>query len=176
KSPEIVQDAIAEVRAVMRYERNLKPGEEDDFTIFTNDTQIKTFNQTTAGVRTAAFLIGIIALVVAGIGIMNIMLVSVTERTKEIGIRKSLGAKRRNILLQFLMEAIILCNLGGVLGILLGFSLGNIVTIFTGFPVHVPMNWAVGGLIFCTTVGLTFGMWPALVASKLDPVEALRFE
>ncbi len=176
KSPDLVQDAIAEVRAVMRFERNLKPGEEDDFTIYTNQSQIKAFNETTAGVRRAAFVIGIIALVVAGIGIMNIMLVSVTERTKEIGVRKSLGAKRRNILLQFLMEAIILCNIGGVLGILLGFGLGNIVTLFTGFAVHVPMNWAIAGLIFCTAVGLTFGMWPALVASKLDPVEALRFE
>ena len=176
KSPDLLQDAIAETRAVMRYERGLKPGEEDDFTIFTNDSQIKTFNQTTAGVKTAAFVIGIIALVVAGIGIMNIMLVSVTERTKEIGIRKSLGAKRKNILLQFLMEAIILCNIGGTLGVLVGFGLGNIVTIFTGFAIHVPMEWAVGGLLFCTAVGLTFGLWPAVIASKLDPIEALRFE
>jgi putative ABC transport system permease protein len=176
KSQALLKDAIAEVRAVMRYERNLKPNEEDDFTIFTNDSQIKAFNQTTASVRTAAFVIGIIALVVAGIGIMNIMLVSVTERTKEIGIRKSLGAKRRNILLQFLMEAIILCNIGGALGVMLGFALGNIVTIFTGFAVHIPLNWAIGGLLFCTAVGLTFGLWPAMVASKMDPVEALRFE
>ncbi len=176
KSQHLLKDAIAEVRAVMRYERHLKPDEEDDFTIFTNDSQIKAFNQTTAGVRTAAFVIGIIALVVAGIGIMNIMLVSVTERTKEIGVRKSLGAKRRNILMQFLMEAIILCNIGGALGVILGFALGNIVTIFTGFAVNVPLNWAIGGLLFCTAVGLTFGLWPAMVASKLDPVEALRFE
>ena len=176
RSPELLQDAIAEVRAVMRYERKLKANEEDDFTIFTNDSQIKTFNQTTAGIKTAAFVIGIVALIVAGIGIMNIMLVSVTERTKEIGIRKSLGAKRRNILLQFLLEAIILCNIGGVIGVLTGFGLGNIVTVFTGFALHVPMEWAVGGLLFCTAVGLTFGLWPAVVASKLDPIEALRFE
>ncbi len=176
KSPDLLQDAIAETRAVMRFERNLKPAEEDDFTIFTNDTQIKTFNETTAGIKMAAFIIGIIALIVAGIGIMNIMLVSVTERTKEIGIRKSLGAKRKNIMMQFLLEAIILCNMGGIVGVLVGFALGNIVTIFTGFPVNIPMEWTIGGLTFCTAVGLTFGLWPAMVASKMDPVEALRFE
>jgi putative ABC transport system permease protein len=117
-----------------------------------------------------------VALVVAGIGIMNIMLVSVRERTKEIGIRKSLGAKRKNILSQFLLEAIILCNIGGILGVLVGFGLGNIVSIITGFSTHVPLEWAIGGLAFCTAVGLTFGLWPAVIASKLDPIEALRFE
>lgn len=176
RSPELVPDAIAEVRAVMRFERNLKPDQEDDFTIFTNDSQIKVFNETTAGIKTAAFVIGIVALIVAGIGIMNIMLVSVTERTKEIGIRKSLGAKRKNILIQFLLEAIILCNIGGTFGVLVGFGLGNLVSVFTGFQVTVPWLWAVIGLLFCTAVGLTFGMWPAMVASKMDPVEALRFE
>ncbi len=175
-SPDLLPDAIEEVRMVMRVERNVKPGEEDDFDIFTNDSQIRTFNQTTAGVKMGAFVIGIIALVVAGIGIMNIMLVSVTERTREIGIRKSLGAKRKNILTQFLLEAIILCNIGGVIGVMAGFGLGNIVTIFTGFPVHIPLEWSVGGLAFCTAVGLTFGFWPAVIASKLDPIEALRYE
>lgn len=176
KSPKLVQDAIAEVRAVMRFERNLKPNQEDDFTIFTNDSQIKVFNETTAGIKTAAFDIGIVALIVAGIGIMNIMLVSVTERTKEIGIRKSLGAKRKNILMQFLLEAIILCNIGGAIGVLVGFGLGNLVSVFTGFAITVPLPWAIIGLLFCTAVGLTFGMWPAMIASKMDPVEALRFE
>jgi putative ABC transport system permease protein len=176
RSPELLQDAIAETRAVMRFERNLKPLEEDDFTIFSNDSQINTFNETTAGIKMAAFIIGIIALVVAGIGIMNIMLVSVTERTKEIGIRKSLGAKRKNIMMQFLLEAIILCNMGGTVGVLVGFGLGNIVTIFTDFAVNIPLEWTIGGLLFCTAVGLTFGLWPAMVASKMDPVDALRFE
>ncbi len=176
RSPELLQDAIEETRAVMRYERHLKPQDEDDFTVFSNETQIKTFNKTTAGVKAGAFVIGIIALVVAGIGIMNIMLVSVTERTREIGIRKSLGAKRKSILTQFLLEAIVLCNIGGILGVLIGFGLGNVVTLFTGFANAVPLEWAVGGLVFCTVVGLTFGMWPAIVASRLDPIEALRFE
>jgi putative ABC transport system permease protein len=175
-SPELVESAIEEVRYVLRAERGVPPNEEDDFTIFTNDSMIRNFNQTTAGVKLGAFVIGIVALVVAGIGIMNIMLVSVRERTKEIGIRNSLGAKRKNILSQFLLEAIILCNIGGILGVLVGFGLGNIVSIITGFATHVPLEWTFGGLAFCTTVGLTFGLWPAVIASKLDPIEALRFE
>ena len=176
KSQEVVQAAIEETRMVLRANRKVPPGEDDDFTVFTNDSMIRSFNQATAGVKTGAFVIGIIALVVAGIGIMNIMLVSVTERTKEIGIRKALGAKRKHILLQFLLEAILLCNIGGIFGVIVGFALGNVVTIFTGFPVNVPFEWAFGGLAFCSTVGLVFGMWPAMIASRLDPIEALRFE
>ncbi len=176
KSPDVLQDAIAETRAVLRAERRVHPKDDDDFTIYTNDTQIKAFNEATAGVKAGALVIGAVALLVAGIGIMNIMLVSVTERTREIGIRKSLGARRRNILTQFLLEAIVLCNIGGAIGVLVGFGLGNVVTIFTGFEMAVPMEWAVGGLVFCTTVGILFGLWPAVVASRLDPIEALRYE
>lgn len=176
KSPELLNDAIAETRAVMRMERGLKPQEEDDFTIFTNDSQIKTFNRVTASIKTGAFVIGIVALIVAGIGIMNIMFVSVTERTREIGIRKSIGAKRKNILMQFLLEAILLCNIGGVFGVMVGFALGNVVSILTHFAVNVPMEWAIVGLLFCTGVGLTFGFWPAFRASKMDPIVALRWE
>jgi putative ABC transport system permease protein len=117
-----------------------------------------------------------IALIVAGIGIMNIMLVSVTERTKEIGIRKALGAKRPAILLQFLMEAVVLCNIGGVIGVLIGFGLGNIVAFLTPFAVHVPVEWAVRGVVFCSAVGVVFGMWPAIRASRLAPIDALRYE
>jgi len=176
KSPELLQDAIEETRAVMRAERGLKPHEEDDFTIFTNDSQIKAFNNTTAGIKIGAFVVGIIALIVAGIGIMNIMLVSVTERTREIGIRKSLGAKKKNILIHFLMEAIILSNIGGAIGVVVGFALGNLVTVFTDFAVNVPMDWAVIGLAFCTAIGLIFGLWPAYKAAGLNPIESLRFE
>lgn len=107
---------------------------------------------------------------------MNIMLVSVTELSKKIGIQKSLGAKRKNILIQFLLEAIILCNIGGTIGILVGFGLGNLVSIFTGFQVTLALPWAVIGLLFCAAVDITFGMWSAMMASKMDPVEALRFE
>ena len=176
QSLELVPEAIEQTRMVLRANRKVPPQEEDDFTIFTNDSQIRSFNQATAGVKAGAFVIGIIALIVAGIGIMNIMLVSVTERTKEIGIRKSLGAQRKHILLQFLLEAVLLCNIGGIIGVVVGFGLGNIITIFTGFPVHVPLEWAFGGLAFCSTVGLIFGMWPAMIASRMDPIEALRYE
>lgn len=176
KSPELLQDALAETRAVMRKERGLKPHEEDDFTIFTNDSQIKAFNETTAGIKVGAFVIGIVALIVAGIGIMNIMLVSVTERTREIGVRKSIGAKKKNILSQFLLEAIILCNIGGVIGVIIGFGLGNLLSMMTSFKVSIPMDWAVIGLVFCTAVGLIFGYWPARKASMLNPIESLRYE
>jgi putative ABC transport system permease protein len=176
RSPQLLQQAIDETRMIMRRERGLKPDQEDDFTIFTNDSQIRTFNQATAGVKTGSFVIGIVALIVAGIGIMNIMLVSVTERTKEIGIRKALGAKRRYILLQFLMEAIILCNIGGVVGVAVGFGLGNITSLVTDFAAHVPMEWTVVGLIFCTAVGLSFGFWPAWQAAKMNPIDAVHYE
>ena len=176
QSPELVASTIEETRAVLRRDRGLDPRDEDDFYIFTNDSQIRAFNQATAGVKLGAFVVGAIALIVAGIGIMNIMLVSVTERTKEIGIRKALGAKRRHILAQFLFEAIVLCNVGGLIGVILGLGLGNVVTVFTHFPVNVPMDWAVTGLIFCSTVGLTFGLWPAMKASKLAPIDALGYE
>ncbi len=176
KTPELLQQAIDEVRIVMRKERGLKPHEEDDFTIFTNDSNIKTFNEMTRGIKLGSFVIGIVALVVAGIGIMNIMLVSVTERTREIGIRKALGAKRKNILAQFLLEAIILCNLGGIIGVAVGFGLGNIISLVTDFSAHVPLEWTFVGIAFCTGVGVTFGFWPALRASKLDPIEALHYE
>ncbi len=176
KSPELLEEAIAETRRVMRHERGLKINEEDDFTLYTNQSNIDTFNKTTAGVKAGAYVIGIIALIVAGIGIMNIMLVSVTERTKEIGLRKSLGAKRRNILSQFLMEAILLTNIGGFFGVMIGFGLGNILSMVTAFEASVPLEWVLGGLIFCTIVGVSFGLWPAMIASKLDPIESLRFE
>lgn len=176
KSPELIDDAIAETRQVLRRERGVRPHEEDNFDFFNSESLITQFNQLTAKVKVAAFVIGIIALVVAGIGIMNIMLVSVTERTKEIGIRKSLGANPRHILVQFLLEAVILCNIGGVVGIVVGFGLGNVITFFTSFDVKVPMQWAVIGLVFCSTVGIAFGLLPAIRASRLHPIDALRYE
>jgi putative ABC transport system permease protein len=171
-----LEEALEETRAVLRAERGLSPRDRDTFHWFTTDSQIRAFNDATAGLKTAAFVLGIVALVVAGIGIMNIMLVSVTERTREIGIRKALGAKRPAILLQFLMEAIVLCNIGGLVGVLVGFGIGNVVTLFTDFAIHVPVDWAVRGVIFCSVVGLVFGMWPAVRASRLAPIEALRYE
>jgi len=176
KTPEIVEDAIEETRQVMRRERGVKANEEDNFDFFSSQSLIEEFNKMTMGVKIAGFIIGIIALVVAGIGIMNIMLVSVTERTKEIGIRKSLGAKPRYILAQFLIEAVVLCNIGGVIGILVGFGLGNVITFFTPFAVVVPMEWAIIGIVFCSAVGIGFGLLPAIRASRLHPIDALRYE
>jgi putative ABC transport system permease protein len=179
KSPEVVDDAIAETRSVLRRVRGVPRGAEDDFEYFNSQGMINEFNRMTMGVKIGAFVIGIIALLVAGIGIMNIMLVSVTERTKEIGIRKSLGAKPQNILRQFLLEAIVLCNFGGVIGVLLGFGFGNMLVklgMSPTFEAVVPMNWAVIGLLFCTIVGVAFGMLPAIKASRLHPIDALRYE
>ena len=176
KTPELIGDAMEETRQVLRRERGVKPNEEDNFSFFNSESLITQFNQLTLKIKVAAFVIGIIALVVAGIGIMNIMLVSVTERTKEIGIRKSLGANPANILAQFLLEAVILCNIGGVIGIVVGFGLGNLVTAFTSFDVNVPLEWAVIGLVFCSTVGIAFGLLPAIRASRLHPIDALRYE
>ena len=176
RSPELLDEAMEQTRAVLRAARGVSPRDPDNFFFFTSDSQIKAFNQASAGIKTGAFVLGIVALVVAGIGIMNIMLVSVTERTREIGIRKALGAKRRAILIQFLLEAVILCNIGGLIGVAVGFGLGNLVAVFTEFEVHVPMEWAVIGLLFCTLVGLVAGMWPAIRASRLLPIEALQYE
>ena len=176
KTPELAADALEQTRQVMRRERGLKANDEDDFSFFSSESLITQFNEMTQGVKLAAFVIGIIALVVAGIGIMNIMLVSVTERTREIGIRKSLGAKPRSIMLQFLLEAVILCNIGGVFGVMAGFGLGNVVTLFTPMTINVPMEWAVLGLVFCSAVGICFGLLPAVRASRLNPVDALSYE
>ena len=176
KTPELLDDAIEETRQVLRRDRGLKPGEEDNFEFFNSTSLITQFNKMSMGVKLAAFVIGIIALVVAGIGIMNIMLVAVTERTREIGIRKALGAPRASILMQFLLEAVILCNIGGLIGVMAGFGLGNLVAFFAKFDAHVPVEWAVIGLVFCSAVGVGFGMLPAIRASQLNPIEALRHE
>jgi len=176
RTPELLQDAIEQTRHVLRNERHLKHDAPDNFFYFTSLSQIEQFNKTTLGVKIGAFLMGGVALLVAGIGIMNIMLVSVTERTKEIGIRKALGAKRRNILAQFLLEAVVLCNVGGVIGIALGFALGNVFTFFTDFQARVPLGWALFGVVFCSLIGIVFGMIPALKASRLNPIDALHYE
>jgi len=176
KTPQLIEDSIEETRQILRRDRGLRPGQEDNFEFFNSQSLITQFNKVTIGVKLAAFVIGIIALVVAGIGIMNIMLVAVTERTREIGIKKALGARSRSILSQFLLEAVILCNIGGVMGVIAGFGLGNLVAFFTKFDVAVPMEWAVIGLLFCSAVGVCFGLLPAIRASQLNPIEALRYE
>ena len=177
RTPELIDDAIEETRQVLRRVRGVRRGEKDNFEYFNSESTINEFNQMTAGIKVGAFIIGIIALLVAGIGIMNIMLVSVTERTKEIGIRKSLGAKPRFILRQFLLEAVVLCNVGGIIGVVVGFGIGNIMVLgSSSFEAVVPVEWAVIGLLFCTAVGVIFGMLPAIKASRLNPIDALRYE
>jgi putative ABC transport system permease protein len=176
ETPAQVADAMEQTRQVLRHHRGLGPKDEDNFEFFTSQSLITQFNKVSAGVKLGAFVIGTIALIVAGIGIMNIMLVSVTERTREIGIRKALGAPSRSILYQFLLEAVVLCNIGGLFGVITGFGLGNLVSVFTHFDADVPLEWAIIGLVFCSAVGIVFGLLPAIRAARLDPIDALRYE
>ena len=165
-----------EAIGIMRSLRKVKPGEDNDFEIVTSDEMIETFSGFTSGIKLFALSVSIIALVVAGIGIMNIMLVSVTEIIKEIGIRKAIGATKQDILTQFLMEAIFLSQFGGVVGILLGISAGNIVSVIFKIPAIIPFDWAIIGLVVCSIIGIGFGIYPAWKAAQLDPIESLRFE
>ena len=165
-----------EAIGIMRTIRKVKAGEDNDFEIETNDEMIETFSGFTSGIKLFALAVSIIALVVAGIGIMNIMLVSVTERIKEIGIRKAIGATKQDILTQFLMEAVFLSEFGGIVGIILGISAGNIVSIFFNIPAVIPFDWTIIGLVVCSVIGIGFGIYPAWKAAQLDPIESLRFE
>jgi putative ABC transport system permease protein len=176
KSRALFDDAIEEARSILRAARSVPPGEEDDFSYFSNDSLIQQFNEFTFYVRLGVLVVASIALVAAGVGIMNIMLVSVTERTREIGIRKAIGAQRTDVLSQFMVEAIILCQVGGVTGIVLGVLAGNVVGILLEVPAVIPWEWVGIGLAACTSVGLVFGVYPAWKASDLDPIEALRYE
>ena len=160
----------------MRIARGLKPGQENDFEMYSNDSLVAAFASVANAVRAGAFVISSVALVAAGVGIMNIMLVSVTERTKEIGIRKSIGAKKRDILRQFLVEAVFLSELGGLVGILLGVGAGDALAASMQADVLFPWGWALAGVSVCSVIGIGFGMYPAWRASSLDPIEALRFE
>ncbi len=160
----------------MRIARQLKPGVENDFEVFTNDSLVTAFASVANAVRAGAFVISSVALLAAGVGIMNIMLVSVTERTKEIGVRKSIGAKKRDILRQFLVEAVFLSELGGLVGILLGVVGGNALAMALKADILFPWGWAAAGLLVCSAIGIGFGMYPAWRAAALDPIEALRFE
>lgn len=169
-------ESVENITSTMRIIRGCKPGEENNFEIFSNDSLISTMNNFTKYFKYGAGFISFIALLAAGIGIMNIMLVSVTERTREIGIRKSIGAKSRNILNQFLVEAIILCQIGGIAGILLGIIAGNLLGLYLKTSVIIPYDWVVIGLVICTVVGVAFGVYPAYKAAKLNPIDALRYE
>jgi len=170
------KDAIAEVQRIMRIRHGLRLDEPDDFDISTQDAFLQLWDRISQGTFFALIVISSIALMVGGIGVMAIMSISVTERTREIGIRKALGARRAEILFQFLMEAAFLTSTGGLLGIALGASIGWTVHLVSGFPISLPWWSFAIGLGFSAAVGIFFGMYPAVKASRLDPIEALRYE
>lgn len=174
--PDTYEDCVEQVRGILRTARQVPPGNEDDFSIFSNDSLIEQFNEFTKYVRLGIMLISTIALLAAGVGIMNIMLVSVTERTREIGIRKSVGARKSNILAQFILEAIVISELGGIIGIVLGIIGGNIIALVLEVPPVIPFDWAVIGFVSCSIIGIVFGVYPAWKAANLDPIESLRYE
>ncbi|RKY56284.1 MAG: peptide ABC transporter permease [Candidatus Neomarinimicrobiota bacterium] len=174
--PSMIESSIDELRFLMRISRKLKPHEEDNFSINQQEALTEIYNKLTGGLYTAALGIGVLSLLVGGIGIMNIMLVSVAERRKEIGIRKALGAKRSIITFQFIIESIIICSVGGLIAILLSFLVSILIDKVTPFPSSVPLWSIFMGLGFSTFVGLFFGIYPARKAAKLDPIECLHYE
>ncbi len=175
-SPELISRTMDEVIGALRVIRKVPIGEDNDFEIVTNDQLIDQFNDLTKYFKLGAGVVAFIALLAAGVGIMNIMLVSVTERTREIGIRKAIGAKKALIRSQFVAEAVVLSQIGGIGGIILGVVGGNLVAIMIGVSVVVPVEWILIGLTVTTLVGVVFGVYPAIKASNLDPIEALRYE
>jgi putative ABC transport system permease protein len=168
--------AMREVESVMRIRHNLKLDAPNDFDLATQDAVLNVWDQISRATFLALVVISSIALMVGGIGVMAIMMISVTERTREIGVRKALGARRREILWQFLIEAAFLTSMGGLLGILFGSSIGLSVHALTGFPVSLPWWSFAIGIGFSASVGIFFGLYPAFKASRLDPIEALRYE
>jgi putative ABC transport system permease protein len=169
---DLIESAIGHLRAI----RKVPAGKENDFEIFSNESVIAEINNITKYVEIGAMVVSFIALLAAGVGIMNIMLVSVTERTREIGIRKAIGARKSTILAQFLIEAITLCILGGFIGISLGVGVGNLVGGLINASAAIPIDWVIIGFVICILVGVIFGTYPAYKASNLDPIEALRYE
>ena len=176
KSAETILDAMDQVTAILRIARKVPPGDENDFEVVTADSIMNTLRNLTGFIFIAAVIICGISLVVGGIGIMNIMLVSVTERTREIGIRKAVGAKRRHILTQFMTEAVGICLFGGLIGILLGVVVGLLIAQAFKLPPVIPLWSIFVGMGFSLLIGVVFGTYPALKAAKLDPIEALRYE
>jgi len=168
--------AMDETRAILRARRHVHPGDDDNFDIETNDSLLSIWSNFSGTFFYAMIGIAAISLVVGGIVIMNIMLVSVTERTREIGIRKAMGARRGDILMQFLIESVALALLGGAVGVLFGITIAKVVTLAIGMPSEIKL-WAVAaGLLVATSVGIFFGVYPARRAAVLDPIAALRFE
>ena len=173
---ETVQEVLEETRALMRLRRKLRPGDDDDFHLSTSETLMKLWQSISQGIFTATIGLVSITLVIGGIIIMNIMLVAVTERTREVGLRKALGARRRDIMTQFLVESVTLTTVGGLFGIALGFFAAYLIASFTPLP-YAIQGWSIlVALLIAFAVGVFFGLYPAGRAAQLDPVEALRHE
>jgi len=176
KDPSNVGEAVEEIRDMLRRKRRLANNKPDDFALFTSDYFLDLWNKISGLIFILMFAVASVGLIVGGIGVMNIMLVSVTERTREIGVRKAIGAKRGNILAQFLMEAVTLSAVGGVIGVLFGSGLSLLMRYGLKMPAVLSFFWIATALVLCALIGIVFGVYPAWKAARLDPVEALRYE
>jgi putative ABC transport system permease protein len=174
--PTQVSQAVEEIRDLLRRKRRLSNDKPDDFALFTSDYFLDLWNKISGLIFLLMFAVASVGLIVGGIGVMNIMLVSVTERTREIGVRKAIGAKRGNILAQFLIEAMTLSAVGGLIGVLFGSGLSLLLRYAIHFPAILSLFWVLTALTLCALIGIVFGVYPAWKAARLDPVEALRYE
>jgi len=174
--PSQVSQAVEEIRDFLRRKRRLSNDKPDDFALFTSDYFLDLWNQISFAIFFLMFIISSVGLIVGGIGVMNIMLVSVTERTREIGVRKAIGARRSNILMQFLIEAVTLSAVGGMIGVIFGAGLTLLLKYGIRMPAQLSFAWVVAALLACAAIGIGFGIYPAWKAARLDPVEALRYE
>jgi putative ABC transport system permease protein len=174
--PKMVSEAVEEMRDLLRRKRRLTSDKPDDFALFTSDYFLDLWNKISGLVFLLMFAVASVGLIVGGIGVMNIMLVSVTERTREIGVRKAIGARRNSILAQFLIEAVTLSAIGGVIGVIFGSGLTLLLRYGLSVPATLSVFWIVTALVLCAFIGIGFGVYPAWKAARLDPVEALRYE
>jgi putative ABC transport system permease protein len=174
--PKFVAEAVEEMRDLLRRKRRLTSDKPDDFALFTSDYFLDLWNKISGLIFLLMFAVASVGLIVGGIGVMNIMLVSVTERTREIGVRKAIGARRNSILVQFLIEAVTLSAIGGVIGVIFGSGLTLLLRYGLTVPAVLSIFWVIAALIMCALIGIVFGVYPAWKAARLDPVEALRYE
>ncbi len=174
--PQKVSEAVEEIRELLRRKRRLSNEKPDDFALFTSDYFLDLWNKISGLIFVLMFAVASVGLIVGGIGVMNIMLVSVTERTREIGVRKAIGARRSSILVQFLIEAVTLSAVGGVMGVIFGSALTLLLRYGLTVPATLSFFWIITALVMCALIGIIFGVYPAWKAARLDPVEALRYE